>query len=97
MEDIIQPPPLVGHVRLVLFEPQNFYLEIPVDIIGNLCKRPCKYLRYLGWCVLGAEGTLEDAHLNEVNLEGNLVDQGVYKYKLPPDQQGFPFAVHYEI
>jgi hypothetical protein len=96
MAGIIQLPPL-GHVQLLLFEPQNFHLEIPVNIISNLCLRPLKYLRYLGWCVLGVKGTLEDAHSNEVDLDGDVVDQGVYKYKLPSDQQGLSFAVRYEI
>jgi hypothetical protein len=97
MADIIQAIPLVGHVHLVLFELQHFYLEIPVDIIDKLCLKPLKYLRYLGWCVLGAEGTLKDGNQNEVNLDDDLVDQAVYHYKLPPDQQGFFFTLHYEI
>ena len=89
MAGIVPPLPLAGHVHLVLFESQHFYLEIPVNIISNLCLKPLKYLRYLGWCVLGVEGTLEDAHQDQVDLEGDIVDQHVYKYKLPLDQQGF--------
>jgi hypothetical protein len=90
--------PLAGHVHLVLSEPpQHFYLEIPIAIIEELCLKPHKYLCYLGWCVLGVLGTLKDAHMNEVNLDGNLVDRAVYHYKLPQDQQGFSFAFHYEI
>ena len=83
----------VGHVHLVLFEPQHFHLEIPVDIIRNLCPKPCKYLRYLGWCVLAVEGTLKDAHLVDVNLDDDLVDQAVYHYKLPHGHQGSSFAL----
>jgi hypothetical protein len=97
MADIIQATPLVGHVHLVLFEPQHFFLEIPVDIIRKLCLKPCKYLRYLGWCILGSEGELKDAHLNEVNLNDDLVDQAVYHYKLHLDQQSFSFPLRYEI
>ena len=88
-------PPL-GYVHLVLFEPEIFYLEIPVNIIHNLCLKPLKYLCYLGWCILGIKGTLEDVHQDAVDLEGNIVEQHVYNYTLPPDQ-GFPFTVHYQI
>jgi hypothetical protein len=99
MAGIVQATPLVGHVHLVLYEnePQNFYLEIPIAIIDTLCLRPRKYLCYLGWCVLGALGTLKDAEMNDVHLDGDLVDQAVYHYKLPQEHQGFSFAFHYEV
>jgi len=49
-----------GHVGLVLLQNGNstFYLEIPLNIINGLCLRPRKYLRFLGWCILGVEGVL---------------------------------------
>ena len=49
-----------GHVWLILLheKPSNFYLQIPVDIIRFLCLKPRKYLLFLGWCILGVEGTL---------------------------------------
>jgi hypothetical protein len=95
MAGIVQATPLVGHVHLVLYEhePHNFYLEILIAIIDTLCLKPRKYLRYLDWCVLGALGTLRDAEMNDVDLDGNLA---VYHYNLPQDQ-GFSFAFHYEI
>jgi hypothetical protein len=96
MAGIVQAIPSVGHVHLVLYEPQNFYLEIPIAIIDTLCLKPRKYLRYLGWCVLGELGTLKDAEMNDVDLDGNLVDQAVYHYKLPQDQ-GFSSVFHDEI
>ena len=87
-----RPTPPVGHVHLVLFEQvhESFYLEIPVTVIRTVCLRPCKYLRYLGWCVLGIEGSLQDEQGHQVELSGNLVDQGVYHYRLPAAHQGFP-------
>jgi hypothetical protein len=91
MAGIVQEPPL-GYVHLILYEPEHFYLAIPIAIIGELCLKPLKYLRYLGWCVLGVLGTLRDANM-DVNLDGNLVDQAVYHYQLPQDQQGFSFAL----
>ena len=64
-----------GHVRLILYEAQNFYLEIPVNIINDLCLRPLKYLSYLGWCVLGVKGTLGDTHQDEIDLDGDIVER----------------------
>lgn len=77
-----QPPS--GFVKLVLFSHENpFYLEIPTAIIATLCLRPQKYLRYLGWCVLGVIGVLQDGQKIEIALDGELVDQGVYHYIVP--------------
>ncbi|KAF7321959.1 ER-Golgi vesicle protein transport Sft2 [Mycena kentingensis (nom. inval.)] len=48
-----------GHVRLVLFRSRSdeeFYLEIPVSIIHLNCLKPIKYLRFLGWCIIGLLG-----------------------------------------
>jgi len=87
-----RPKPLKGHVHLVLFgqRPADpFYLEIPLRIIRSLCRHPPKYLCYLGWCVLGVEGSLRDQRGDQVNLNGHLVDRGVYYYRLPVTQQGF--------
>lgn len=84
-----RPTPLAGHIHLVLFQQvhESFYLEIPVAIIQTVCLRPCKYLRYLGWCVLGVEGSLQDEQRHQVELNGNLVDQGTYHYRLPVAHQ----------
>jgi hypothetical protein len=69
----------------LLFEqqPDPFYLEIALRIIRDVCRRPPKYLRYLGWCVLGVEGPLQDAQGRPVNQDGELVNKGVYHYTLP--------------
>lgn len=92
-----RPTPLAGHIHLVLFQQvhESFYLEIPVAIIQTVCLRPCKYLRYLGWCVLGVEGSLQDEQRHQVELNGNLVDQGTYHYRLPVAHQGFPLPFYY--
>lgn len=88
-----QQTPQAGHVHLILFEQDHgsFYLEIPIAVIKILCLKPCKYLRYLGWCILGGEGALQDSKEHLVNLEGSLVDQEVYYYRLPASHQGFAF------
>lgn len=87
----VQPTPLEGHAHLVLFEkqPDSFYLEIPLCVIRDVCRHPPKYLRYLGWCILGVEGSLQDGQGHEVNLNHGLVDRGIYHYyRLPAGQQG---------
>jgi hypothetical protein len=73
-----------GCVRLVLVREQQFYLEIPINIIRSLCLKPRKYLLFLGWCILGVEGILSllpDGE--EVELEGSLDDRGVYYFVAP--------------
>ncbi|KAF8341791.1 hypothetical protein F5887DRAFT_1218252, partial [Amanita rubescens] len=71
-----------GHVALVLLQDRNsvFYLEIPLDIINNLCLKPLKYLLYLGWCILGAEGVLAlEPDGDEIDTDEDL-DEDVYHY-----------------
>ena len=48
------------HVALVLLEDKgsSFYLQVPLTTIRALCLKPLKYLLYLGWCILSAEGAL---------------------------------------
>jgi hypothetical protein len=72
-----------GHVRLILLSDDNssFYLQIPLGIIESLCLKPCKYLVFLGWCILGVEGRLarEDGG-SGITTNGSLEDQGIYYY-----------------
>jgi hypothetical protein len=77
-----------GHVALVLLpvernlDGSNFYLEIPIDIINSLCLKPRKYLRFLGWCILGNTGKLSFERGGEEidNPEGGVQDREVYYY-----------------
>ena len=57
---------------------------------------PRKYLRYLGWCVLGVDGVLKDEPGNGIALDGELVDQGVYHY-IVPGQNVLAHAVDLEV
>ena len=84
------PTPPEGHIHLVLFEqqPDSFYLEIPLNVIRDICRHPAKFLCYLGWCVLGVEGSLRDVPGDQVDLNGDLVDQSIYYYRLPVAQHG---------
>jgi len=76
----------MGHIRLNLIcqDDSWFYLLVPVVIIDSLCLKPCKYLKFLGWCILGTEGilSLKDGG-NEVDINGSLNAEGVYYYVMP--------------
>jgi len=83
-DQTLQPEtPQQGKIWLILYEPSddqgNFYLDIPIYVIEPLCLRPRKYLRFLGWCVLGIEGHLK-LGTQDIGDEGELVDQGIYHY-----------------
>ena len=89
--------PPSGFVHLILLSQQNpFYLQIPTAIVPTLCLSPRKYLRYLGWCVLGVIGVLKDEQGSEIALDGELVDQGVYHY-IVPDHHVLAHAVDLEV
>ena len=76
--------PPSGFIHLVsLSQEYPFYLEIPITIVAAVCLSPQKYLWYLGWCVLCVIGVLINEQGNEIVLNGELVDQGVYHYIVP--------------
>ena len=87
------PPPTDsvpgGHVQLNLIYEQGespFYLQIPLDIITSLCLKPRKYLRFLGWCILGIKGDLaveNGGDLERISTEGDLEEEGIYYYRVP--------------
>ncbi|KAJ7242639.1 hypothetical protein C8J57DRAFT_1557458 [Mycena rebaudengoi] len=65
----------------------NLHLEIPLSIIDSLCLKPRKYLRFVGWCVLGISGRLIDDNLREItSLDGPLEDGGIYHYVVDVDE-----------
>ena len=94
-----QPPSGFLHLILLSQEEDPFYLEIPIEFVATVCLKPLKYLRYLGWCVLGVIGVLEDEQGNEIELNGELADQGVYHYTqaVPGDEHVLAHAVDLEV
>lgn len=82
-EDTLAPEP--GSVCLILLpslsNSKPFYLEIPVKTINSLCLKPRKFLRYLGWCILGVEGTVHYG-ADAISDNGDLVNQGIYRYEV---------------
>jgi hypothetical protein len=80
-------PVPTGYIRLILIHNNDspFYLQIPLNIIASLCLTPRKYLIYLGWCILGIDGSLALDHDGEgIGEDGGLEDQAIYYY-VPPE------------
>ena len=78
-----------GHFGLILFtrektqeEPRaHFYLTVPVELVYNLCVKPRKYLLYLGWCILGVEGSLALESTGEIlDVDGDVDESEIYRY-----------------
>jgi hypothetical protein len=83
---MVRQTPPQSHVHLILHtnEDENFYLEIPISVVSSLVVKPLKYLRYLGWCVLGREGGLKYGDGGDVDLEAaELEEGGTYRYHSP--------------
>jgi hypothetical protein len=83
--------PQEGNIQLIVVGPLDdrpaSYLEIPIAHLASLCIRPRKYLRYLGWCILGVEGHVarDSPHpvINNIGDEGELEPGSVYSYHIP--------------
>jgi hypothetical protein len=95
-------PPEQGNIRLLIYRPtdsqDSLYLEISTPIIASLCRRPRKYLRYLGWCILGIKGHVAVDYPyseDDIGYEGPLEDQGVYRYcySTDGDPEGLSFFI----
>ncbi|KAF8345096.1 hypothetical protein F5887DRAFT_229408 [Amanita rubescens] len=89
-----------GHVALILLQDENwvhFYLQIPLDVIHNLCLNPRKYLLFLGWCILGVEGVLDlQPDGIGIDIDGGLDDQGIYHY-VPNEMLDLAHAIDLEV
>jgi hypothetical protein len=80
--------PNTDRIRLILYCPPDgsdpLCLDIPTSMPASFCLCPRKYLRYLGWCVLGIEGHVAKVSpgeaVDDIGDEGTLDGQGVYQY-----------------
>ncbi|KAI0286045.1 hypothetical protein BGY98DRAFT_1092842 [Russula aff. rugulosa BPL654] len=82
--------PQEGNIQLIVVRPLDgspaLYLEIPIAHLASLCIRPRKYLRYLGWCIMGVEGRVardSPQPVNDIKDEGELESGSVYSYQIP--------------
>ena len=70
-----------NHVWLVLHRNSDLYLEAPITIVVDLVLKPFKFLRYLGWSILGIPGDLQDVQGVTVDLESTeLIPKSTYHY-----------------
>ncbi|KAF8529772.1 hypothetical protein BU17DRAFT_60537 [Hysterangium stoloniferum] len=96
-----KPPPPDTHVHLVLHrgKKSDFYLEIPVSVVADIVLKPFKFLRYLGWSVLGVGGDLLDGEDMAVDLESTeLIARSTYRYRRRGDTDDpFEFAIDLEV
>ncbi|KAJ7800957.1 hypothetical protein B0H14DRAFT_2386792, partial [Mycena olivaceomarginata] len=74
----------------------DFYSEIPIAVVQSNSVHPIKYLRFLGWCIIGILGTVKS------NREGvDIVDTALlqdrgtyfYVYDAPDDDAALRYAV----
>ena len=74
------------HVALVLLEDRgsSFYLQVPLTTICASYLKPLKYLLYLGWCILSAEGvlSLERDDRDGIDTDEDAVGGEIYYYVL---------------
>jgi hypothetical protein len=72
-----------GSIHLILLSQKDpFYREIPTAIVTSLLN-PTK-VPTISWMVRPRRhGDLKDGQGNEIALNGELVDQGVYRYIVP--------------
>ena len=69
-----------NHVQLILHG-SDLYLEVPIAVVVDLVLKPFKFLRYLGWSILGISGDLLDAQGVAVDLEStDLIPKHTFWY-----------------
>ena len=97
------PAIIAGHIHLVLsHSADDFYLEIPIAVVQSNSVHPIKYLRFLGWCIIGILGTVKtDREGVDIVDTALLQDRGTYFYVYDaPDDDGwshgnyFVFNIH---
>ncbi|KAJ7764158.1 hypothetical protein DFH07DRAFT_1016783 [Mycena maculata] len=89
--------PAAGHIHLILsHSTDDFYLEIPIAVVQSNSVHPIKYLRFLGWCIIGILGTVKSDRAGaDVTDNAPLQDQGTYfyVYDAPDDDAALRYAV----
>ncbi|KAJ7624179.1 hypothetical protein B0H17DRAFT_1111608 [Mycena rosella] len=55
-------------------------LGIPTSVVSAVCLYPAKYLRFLGYCILGVDGTIAADFKSEGLRDEDTFDAGVYYF-----------------
>ncbi|KAF8201370.1 hypothetical protein K438DRAFT_2015687 [Mycena galopus ATCC 62051] len=75
-------------------ELDGLYLDVPVDVAASLCLHPVKYLRFLGYCILGVDGTIAREDFDgEVLSDGDFLGEGVYYFVREGEEDVLEHAV----
>ncbi|KAJ7686076.1 hypothetical protein B0H17DRAFT_1072628 [Mycena rosella] len=61
-------------------ELDGLYLDIPTSVVSAVCLYPAKYLRFLGYCILGVDGTIAEDFKSEGLRDEDPLDAGVYYF-----------------
>jgi hypothetical protein len=71
-----------GHIHLILsHSTDDFYLKIPISVVQSNSIRPIKYLRFLGWCIMGILGTVKSDRAGAGLADNALLqNQAIYYY-----------------
>ncbi|KAJ6557111.1 hypothetical protein B0H10DRAFT_2121174 [Mycena sp. CBHHK59/15] len=90
-----------GHVHLILsHSTDDFYLKIPISVVQSNSVRPIKYLRFLGWCIMGILGTVKSDRAG-ADLADNALLQSqaiyFYVYDASDDDAALQYAVDLDI
>ncbi|KAF7371615.1 hypothetical protein MVEN_00017000 [Mycena venus] len=90
-----------GHIHLILsHSTDDFYLEIPISVVQSNSVRPIKYLRFLGWCIIGILGTVKsDREGVDIVNTALLQDRGTYfyVYDASDDDAALQYAVDLDV
>ncbi|KAF8201960.1 hypothetical protein K438DRAFT_1965412 [Mycena galopus ATCC 62051] len=77
--DTVKP----GCIRFYLFSNDEFYLEIPLAQISENCLHPVKYLKYLGFAILGVFGDVSlrsRSRKRALSIQSNLTQGTEYQF-----------------
>ncbi|KAJ6473663.1 hypothetical protein C8R45DRAFT_874131 [Mycena sanguinolenta] len=90
-----------GHIHLILsHSTDDFYLEIPITVVQSNSVHPIKYLRFLGWCIMGILGTVKsDRAAADLADNALLQNQAVYfyVYDASDDDAALRYAVDLDV
>ncbi|KAJ6529483.1 hypothetical protein DFH09DRAFT_934820 [Mycena vulgaris] len=88
-----------GHIHLILsHSTDDFYLEVPIAVIHSNSVHPIKYLRFLGWCVIGRLGAVKRTRGGaDIADTAPLQDRRTYLYVYDAADNALKYAVDLEV
>ncbi|KAJ7046173.1 hypothetical protein C8F04DRAFT_987884 [Mycena alexandri] len=75
-------------------ELDGLYLDVPVETVASLCRKPVKYLRFLAYCILGVDGLIASEEFEGDELaDDERLGPGVYYFVRAGDEDALEHAV----